>query len=123
MSKRILFVDDDTTVRTAFTKILENYGFEVTALPDGTLVEKVIKKEKFDLIVTDIVMPEKEGLATIMDIRSYDKNLPILAISGGGRIMPQDHLAIALKMGANDTLTKPFDGATLVKKINEILGI
>lgn len=119
--KKILFIDDDVLIRQAYSEILQRNGFDVTSVSDGLYVNSEMQKSKFDLIVTDIVMPEKEGLETIKEIRSRNKNVPILAISGGGRIAPENHLLLAKLMGANDTLTKPFDSSTLILKINTLL--
>ncbi|MCB0282995.1 MAG: response regulator [Calditrichae bacterium] len=119
--KKILFVDDDDILREAYCAILEKKGFDVTAVHDGSYVKGALNKKKFDAVITDIVMPNKEGLETIKDIREIDKNVPILAISGGGRISPHNHLKLAKIMGASDALYKPFDGDTLISKINELL--
>lgn len=121
LKKKILFVDDDDILREAYSAILEKKGFDVTAVNDGTYVKRELSKKKFDAIVTDIVMPNKEGLETIREIREVDKNIPILAISGGGRISPHNHLSLAKMLGADGALYKPFDSDTLISKLNELI--
>ncbi len=119
--KKILFIDDDPFLREAFSEILQRNGFEVITLEDGKNAKKKVHDLDFDLVITDIVMPEKEGIETITEIRSINASIPILAISGGGRISPRSHLHLAEHMGANGTLEKPFDGSTLIAKINTML--
>jgi CheY-like chemotaxis protein len=70
-----------------------------------------------DIVVTDIVMPEREGLETIMAIKSARPDVPILAISGGGRIGAPPFLDLARRLGADDVLAKPFRTAQLVERI------
>ncbi|HED11205.1 MAG TPA: response regulator [Caldithrix abyssi] len=120
--KKILFIDDDPFLREAFSEILQRNGFEVITLEDGKNAKNKVHDLEFDLVITDIVMPEKEGIETITEIRSINESIPILAISGGGRISPRSHLHLAEHMGANATLEKPFDGSTLIAKINSMLG-
>ena len=81
----------------------------------------MFRSEKPDLVVTDIIMPEKEGIETIRDIRGEVPDAKIIAISGGGRIGNTDFLQIARKMGAIDALPKPFDPDDLLGRINTCL--
>ena len=118
---KVLLVDDDDVIRTALSHALELQYFKVTSLADGSKVVKEISDAKYDVVVLDIVMPNKEGLETIEDIRKVDRNIPILAVSGGGKTMPDMNLTIAKMMGATDTLAKPFDSITLIHKIQNIL--
>ena len=74
-----------------------------------------------DLVITDIVMPTKEGIETIAEIREFKPDLPILAISGGGRIGAVDHFARAREVGASDTLRKPFSDVELLEKVATLL--
>lgn len=119
--KKILFIDDDKYLREAYSEILKLNGYEVTTLTEGTMAAECVSETSYDIVITDIVMPGKEGLATIMDIRNISKDIPILAISGGGRVSPKSHLFLAKKMGANDILEKPFDGTTFIQKIESLI--
>ena len=118
---KVLLVDDDEVIRETLSDALKLRKFVVSCLSDGTKVLTEIEENDYDIIVLDIVMPNKEGLETIQDVRKVNPKIPILAISGGGRTAPSSNLAIAKMMGANDTMIKPFDSFSLAKKINKIL--
>lgn len=119
--KSILLVDDDQVIREALSKALQLQNFRVNSLSDGSKVVNEINENDYDIIVLDIVMPNKEGLETIQDVRNVNSKIPILAVSGGGRTTPTGNLEIAKMMGATDTLLKPFDSFSLIQKINKIL--
>ncbi len=80
-----------------------------------------MRSDSFDLVITDLIMPEKEGLETIADIRKLCGDLPIIAISGGGRVGPTNYLETARFIGANTTLAKPFGRRELIKTVSELL--
>lgn len=75
-----------------------------------------------DLVITDLIMLEKEGIETIMEIRQKQNNLPIIAISGGGKLNPRTYLNIAVSIGAVSTMAKPIETAALKKMVRELLG-
>ena len=79
------------------------------------------RNEQPDLVVTDIVMPEKEGIETIMELRALDPDVRIIAISGGGRINPEDYLSWAQKFGVQHTFTKPVDRDSLLAAVDSLL--
>jgi DNA-binding response OmpR family regulator len=121
MMAKILLVDDDQIIREALSNALQLRNFEVNSLSDGRKVVSEIEENQYDIIVLDIVMPNKEGLETILDVRKINASIPILAVSGGGRTTPSSNLELAKMMGATDTMIKPFDSFTLIQKINKIL--
>ncbi|MCH8154484.1 MAG: response regulator [Proteobacteria bacterium] len=86
----------------------------------GGLLERV-EENRPDLIITDIIMPEKEGVETIIALRRADPDLPIIAISGGGRLDATDFLTMAGKLGARRTLSKPFRRDQLLEAVGECL--
>lgn len=118
---RILIADDDQQVRVMLKMTLERAGYEVFEAEDGNEAVKKFKSEKPDLVVTDIVMPEKEGIETIMELRALDPNVQIIAISGGGRINPEDYLNWAKKFGVQKTFIKPVDRDLLLESVAELL--
>ncbi|HEX4193911.1 MAG TPA: response regulator [Stellaceae bacterium] len=107
--KKILVIDDNMVVRNTIVQILESEGYEVISAEDGRRGLFVFRSEKPDLVVTDIIMPEKEGIETIRDIRGEVPDAKIIAISGGGRIGNTDFLKIARQLGASDIVAKPLD--------------
>jgi CheY-like chemotaxis protein len=118
---KILIADDDQQVRVMLKMTLERAGYDVVEAEDGNEAVAKFKAEKPDLVVTDIVMPEKEGIETIMELRALDPAVQIIAISGGGRINPEDYLAWAQKFGVEETFTKPVDRALLLEAVEGLL--
>ena len=118
---RILIVDDDQQIRTAFRMILERAGYEVVEAKDGNAALKRFAECPADVVITDIVMPDKDGLEVIMELRRMIPHVKILAISGGGRLNPCSYLEMAQNLGADVVLVKPIDTATLLKTVADIL--
>jgi two-component system, chemotaxis family, chemotaxis protein CheY len=117
---RVLVIDDDVAVRQTIALLLDDAGIDVIQAADGKEGLSLLPCSQPDLIVTDIIMPEKEGIETIMEIRKLDRDIPIIAISGGGRIGNADFLEIASRLGASVTLPKPFDPETLVDLVRKL---
>ena len=105
---KILVIDDDHLVRYALAKTLLSAGYEVATAADGRRGMAVLRAEHSDVVITDIIMPEQEGIDTIIQIRRERPGVKIIAISGGGRIRNIDFLEMAQSLGANDVLAKPF---------------
>jgi len=106
---KILVIDDDHLVRYALSKILLSAGYAVVTAADGRRGMAVLRAEHPDAVITDIIMPEQEGIDTIIQIRRERPAVKIIAISGGGRIRNIDFLGMAQSLGANDVLAKPFE--------------
>ena len=119
---QVLVIDDDVAVRQTIALLLEDAGIDVIQASDGKEGLSAFQRSHPDLIVTDIIMPEKEGIETIIEIRKLNQKLPIIAISGGGRIGNTDFLEIASRLGASVTLPKPFDPETLVGLVRKLGG-
>src|SRR5262249_16462507 len=109
MPKSILVIDDDVSVRLVLRRMLEQEGYEVICAEDGRQALDLLKQRRPDLVITDIVMPNCEGIETILEMRAAGLTLPIIAMSGGGRIGNADFLQMARRLGASATLTKPFE--------------
>jgi DNA-binding response OmpR family regulator len=114
MISRILVIDDDPVARVTIQTILEEEGYSVTCAEDGRRGLAAFRESRPDLVVTDIVMPGKEGIETILELRSIWPDGPIIAISGGGRIGKGDFLKMAKTCGADAVLAKPFEPAELL---------
>lgn len=121
MAHRILVVDDDEGVRDYLRSILEREGYEVADAVDGESAVERFRESSADLIITDIIMPGKEGIELILDIRKDHPNVPIIAISGGGRISPDDYLKTAELIGAQRSIAKPIERAEILGAVRDLL--
>jgi CheY-like chemotaxis protein len=117
----ILVIDDDDQFRKLLRKVLEKEGYGVTEAADGKKGIQQYQHSPADLVLTDIVMPDKEGIETIMDLRRMDSHVKIIAMSGGGQIGADSYLDLAKKLGAHQTLTKPIDRQELLSVIKKAL--
>jgi DNA-binding response OmpR family regulator len=122
MPKRILVVDDDESLRDLLKMMLRHAGYEVVTASNGIAGIKEFRAAAFDLVITDVIMPEKEGLETISDLRREFPNVKIIAMSGGGKFLKLDLLQVAQRLGAQRTLNKPFNQMELLETIKEVLG-
>lgn len=118
---RILLVDDEPSVRTLFGEVLALDHHEVTTAADGAAALALLSHGAFDLVVTDVVMPGKEGVEFIREMQRSRPDLPIIAMSGGGRGSAADYLQLASLLGARKTLTKPFSARDLLDAVTEVL--
>ena len=119
---RILVIDDDPTIRSLVSGILERSGHSIVEAIDGRAGLAIFARESFDLVVTDIVMPEQEGIETIGAIRRLNRAVPILAISGSATIGGSgDYLRAAAALGASGTLQKPFALDAIVEAVEQLL--
>lgn len=118
----ILLVDDDESFRPMIAEALGRFGFEVVTAVNGREALKRFGERRPDLVITDLIMPEKEGLETIREMRLLAPEVPIIAMSGGGRTNPRDYLHIASQMGASRILPKPFSFQDLRDAIATTLG-
>lgn len=119
----VLVIDDDLVVLSLVSGILEAHGHTVIRAQDGLAGMKIFRRGRFDLVITDIVMPNQEGISTICDIRSASPGIPILAISGSraeGRYGV--YLDLAMDLGANATLSKPITVDGLMTAVARLLG-
>ena len=116
---RVLIADDDEAVRTLFASILSGVGYEVAQARDGEQALKMIGQQKFDVLVTDLVMPNQEGLETIRAIRKGKSALKIIAVTGA---FSGGFLKVAELFGADATLMKPVSPEELLAAIEKSLG-
>lgn len=119
----ILIVEDDPQIRSMLQETLELEGFETFAAQNGNEALQLYEQSKPDAIITDILMPEKEGLSFITDLRKADRKVCVIAISGGAlQLSPQCNLELAKMFGANYTFEKPLDIDAMLDVLNEALG-
>src|ERR1051326_6890432 len=114
---KILVIDDDKAVCYTLARVLATRGYEVITAPEGKTGVEMFRAHHPDLVITDLIMPEQEGMETIRQIRSESSDVKIIAISGGGRLCNFDMLPIAERMGADDILHKPFDAQELLQRV------
>ena len=116
----ILIIDDDYLTLNYLSKVLDRLGYEViTALNGNEGIERYSAKP-VDVVITDIIMPKKEGVETIAEIKKKHPESKIIAISGGGRGCSSGYLQIAKMMGADFTLEKPFSKDELIQLISRL---
>lgn len=115
----ILVVDDDPMIRTTIRRMLG--GHEVVEAENGDAALAALAVRRFALVITDLMMPERAGLALIGDIRARGSEPRILAISGGGRMQGADLLPAAQAAGADAVLAKPFRKAELLRAVAALL--
>jgi|ERR1700694_4305764 len=120
---RILLIDDDELFRNMLRATLEQLGYIVTEARDGQEGIALHQLRPADLVITDLIMPGKEGLETIHELRRLQPGLKIIAMSGGGRVPAADFLHIAKKMGAARVFTKPFANEAMATVIAELLAV
>ncbi len=121
MTTKILVIDDDPLVRRSFEQFLTDVGYEVALAANGRAGLALFTKLHPDIVVTDIIMPEQEGIETIIQMRKLNPKAKIIAVSGSGRVSNQDFLSIAAKFGAAATLMKPIDQDQLVDAVRKLL--
>jgi DNA-binding response OmpR family regulator len=119
--KRILVVDDNEALRRPLGKFLEQAGYQVETAADGNAGLKLFRQSPFDLVVTDLIMPGKEGLETIVELRRIQPDLKIIAMSGGGRLDPSNYLPMATLLGATKVLAKPFSQDEIIEAVKSLL--
>ena len=118
----VLIIDDESYVREMMRLMIEPLGYEVVEAENGAIASKFIQNTTPDLIITDIVMPEKNGIDVIMEVKKSSNPIPIIAISGGGGITGRfDYLEIAKLVGAENILKKPFAMEELRSLVENIL--
>lgn len=119
--KRILVVDDEDQIRTMLTQMLSQEGYEVHTAENGEDGMSLVGKYSFDLVITDMIMPVKDGLKFIMELVRDYPDLKILAISGGGAIKAERYLTMAGYLGNIATLEKPFKRDVLLSLVSQQL--
>ena len=115
---RILIIDDQPEVREVMQRILAGAGYQVEVAAGGDVGIRLHEQQPFDLIMTDLVMPDKEGIETIMEIRRSDRKVKIIAISG---FIDSPYLDTARHLGANRILPKPCSRQVILETVRDLL--
>ncbi len=118
-TQTILVIDDEENIRELVRAVLENAGYEVLDAADGDIGLEVFRSNQVDLIITDLIMPGKEGIETISELRKQQSDLKIIAISGA--VDSSTYLHLAGQLGADETIAKPFHVNELVETVGRLL--
>ncbi len=118
---RVVVIDDNPEVRAILREALELHGYDVEVATNGRAGLEVVREWAADLVITDIFMPEKDGIETIMDLQRDHPNVKIIAMSGGGTTGNMTYLPAAQQLGAVRSIAKPFNCLEVVRTVRELL--
>lgn len=116
----LLLAEDDTDIRETLCRLLEHIGHRVVAVPDGKQAAAELAAQPFDLMITDLIMPNGEGIENIVAARRDHPQLKIIAMSGGGANRAESYLELAAKLGAS-VFKKPVAPRDLMAEITRLL--
>lgn len=122
MADRILLIDDDDLLRETISGLLEATGYEVDSAEDGVVGLQMFEAHEYTLIITDIMMPDRDGIEIIRALQDQGEPPKIVAISGGGVFDSLSYLQMAKEFGADIVLEKPFRAQQLLDAVAELLG-
>lgn len=119
--QRVLIVDDDPGIRRTLHILLSREGYQVTQASNGVEALRLWRDKGGDLVITDLHMPEKNGIETIVEILSHTPGMRIIAMSGGGQTKRLDLLSNAMMLGAVLTIEKPFTLSEMMSIVRQAL--
>jgi len=119
--KKILIIDDEELTLRFLEKVLMEEGYIVYLALNGEIGLRLFREKPTDLVITDIVMPVKDGLKTILELRQINESVPVIAISGGGAIAKERYLAVAGYLDNVRAMAKPFKKSEILKVVRELL--
>lgn len=129
---KILVIDDEEDIRVVMQQVLELEGYEVAVAADGQEGLGILEDQQTDLVITDVIMPGMDGVATLEKIKERWPDMPVIVISGGGNVSPMEYqpsaiatnayLASAAQAGAAMSMTKPFERKELLDAVSGLLG-
>jgi CheY-like chemotaxis protein len=114
-------VDDNPDMRSSVKIVLERAGFEVQVAADGQRALDLQREHPADVLITDIFMPERDGIELIERFKSRFPQVKIIAMSGGGHVSKMDYLPVAAEIGADAVLQKPFASETLLRMLQDLV--
>ncbi len=120
--RKILIIEDDRFVQSMLRQTIEKAGYLVETADNGSIGLDLFGKQAFDAVITDLIMPETEGIETICKMKKINAGVKVIAISGGGRNRPEDYLFLAEKLGACYTFSKPVDRKQLLAALRSLVG-
>lgn len=117
-----MVVDDEPEVREIVLTILRLAGYAVAGAEHGGDALRELERGRFDAVITDLLMPDKDGVETIRDVKKRFPELKIIAMSGGGHVAKESYLKMAQMFGANALLAKPFSREQLLNTVASVVG-
>ncbi len=118
---KILVIDDDDQVRTYFKVLLEDNGYSVDTAENGLIGINCLKQEKYEVVILDLLMPEKEGMETLMEMKKSMPEIKVITVSGGGKIGPESYLSATKILGAEYAFPKPVNQQELLDAVDQII--
>lgn len=119
----ILIIDDNIEIRKLLRELLEREKYQVFEASEGDEGINICRRQKIDLVITDLVMPGKEGIETIIELKHDFPDINIIALSGGGKIGPRIYLEYAEIFGADHSFSKPISPRKLLAAVNELVSM
>ena len=120
---QILLIDDMKGVRRAVSAVLKRAGHTIVEADDGGAGLEILKSQRFDLVITDMLMPQHDGMEVLLFLEQQSNRPKVLAISGGGSQVSADEAFMLARTKADATLAKPFDNAELLAVVDKLLKI
>lgn len=117
----IMIIDDDPSALEAIAIMVEYLGHSVRMVSSARAGLNLLETEDFDLVLTDIIMPDTDGIEVLLTLRQHRPGLKVVAMSGGGRLKKEDFLHMAERLGADATIAKPFDDEQLESTLSHVL--
>ena len=121
MLKNILLVDDEESIRKMVRAVLGEEEYAFTEASNGVEALEIMETQSFDLILTDVIMPDCDGIELVMSVRKKLPDIKVIVMSGGGRVRADHYLNLAEKLGAARVFEKPFNTAELRETVSELL--
>ena len=121
MLKNILLVDDEESIRKMVRAVLAEEKYAFTEASNGVEALEIMETQSFDLILTDVIMPDCDGIELVMSVRKKLPDIKVIVMSGGGRVRADHYLNLAEKLGAARVFEKPFNTAELRETVSELL--
>ncbi len=118
---KVLVVDDDNQILRLISDLMEREGYGVSQASDGELAFKLFEENPCDIVITDLIMPNKEGIELIQELRAIHPDVKIIAYSGGGQLRPDSYLDFAKGVGADRVFSKPIAIEKLKLAVAELL--
>lgn len=113
----ILVIDDQAELRSTLQLVLEAAGYKASTASNGREAGVLLLRERFDLVITDVLMPQRDGLEVVMDLRKTQPTLPVIVMTGGGQQQANYYLRLAHELGAKGILQKPFTNEQLLMTV------